>query len=302
MNGVETTIAHEAHGEGIGLHTGRETRIALKPAPAGSGVRFRRIDLSNGKDEDATIVAGPSAVADTRLGVRLARADYSVMTVEHLMAAFALTGVDNVLVEVDGPELPIFDGSVGPFIDLIESAGVKALDTPRRAIEIRAPMRVEDGDRFVEIAPYAGRRVELSIDYADAAIGAASLAFDLGDGGLHRRLASARTFCSRRDIDGMRAAGFAQGGALDNAIVVDGDRILNGPLRDPQEFALHKAVDLIGDFALLGAPVRGLIRAHKPGHDLNTRLVRSIAEATNCHPVRAAARSAAAQTRDLGRQ
>lgn len=284
----QTTLAGTAGGEGTGLHSGEKARLALRPGAASSGIVFRRMDARAGS-AGGIISANPFAIIDARLGVRLANADgASVMTVEHLLSAFALCGVDNAIVEIDGPELPIFDGSAEPFVALIEEAGVKALAAPRHLVAIDAPIKVQDGDRSVEIVPFHCRRIELTIDYPDAAIGRRSIAFNFDDAAALARVASARTFCSLRDVEAMRASGFSLGGSLDNAIVVDGGKILNpSGLRDADEFALHKAADLIGDLALLGAPAIGLVRAVKPGHDLNTRLVRKIAAGT------AAARSKA---------
>lgn len=273
----ETTIARPASRAGTALHCGRTARVTLLPAPAGAGVIFRRKDRAG-----ALIAATPQAVADARLGVRLVNADgVSVMTVEHLLAAAALAAIDNLTVEIDGPELPIFDGSVAPFLNLIRQAGSATLEAPRRPIVIRETLKVESEGRFVTIEPHPSRRFEIAIDYADEAIGRQSLAFDLDrDERALARLARARTFCSAKDIATMRSAGLALGGSLDNAIVVDGRQILNSDgLKERDEFALHKAVDLIGDLALIGRPVIGFVRAEKPGHDLNTRLARKIAEA-----------------------
>lgn len=292
----QTTLSTSAGASGISLHFGVETRIVLHPAPAGSGVAFRRTDLQgeNGAPRPAgetTVRARPQSLADTRLGVRLENAaGVSVMTVEHLMAAFALAGVDNALVEIDGPEIPAFDGSAAPILRLIAQAGLSPLGAAREAFEASAVLRIEDGDRFIELRPACDRRIAISIDFPDAAIGRQSVEFSLDDGAAAARAAAARTFCRLEDVEAMRAAGFARGGSLDNAVVVDGARLLNpGGLRDPEEFALHKALDLIGDLYLLGAPLYGRIRAHKPGHDLNTRLVRRIAADPACARRRAVA-------------
>lgn len=276
----QTTLARAATGFGAALHSGNETRITLRPAPAGSGVVFRRTDLrapdgARLPDAEIAIPARAAFIADTRLGVRLRNAaGATVMTVEHVLAALMLAGVDNAIVDIDGPEPPGFDGSSAPLIALIEEAGVRRLGAAREAIEVRAPVRIEDGDRFVEAAPAAGRRLDVSIEFPEPAIGRQSAALRLDDPADVARLAAARTFCRLHEVEAMRQAGFGLGGSLNNAIVVDGARILNEEgLRDPNEFALHKALDLLGDLSLLGAPLFGQVRAHKPGHDLNTRLV-----------------------------
>lgn len=271
---------------GVGLHTGIAARAVLKPASEDFGVRFLRTDITDQDGaprllHEATISAAPRFVRDTRLGVCLEnQSGVIVRTVEHLMAALRLSGIDNALIEIDGPEIPILDGSAAGFMEALAEAGTAAQTAPRMAFAPHAPIRVESGDRFVEVLPAPATRIEVAIDFRDAAIGRRSVAFSLAEGvELIERLARARTFCSLSEVEAMRAAGFALGGSLENAIVVDGGRLLNpAGLRDPDEFALHKALDLIGDLALLGAPVRGHIRAHKPGHDLNTALARRIAE------------------------
>ncbi len=281
----QTTIAKAASASGMALHAGVETRIVLRPAPAGAGILFRRMDLKGERGvrrpaNETTIAARPQSVVDAKLGVRLQNSSgASVMTVEHLLAGFVLCGVDNALVEVYGPEIPAFDGSTAPIIHLIEQAGVRPLAAAREAIEARANVRVEDGERFIEMSPSESRLIEVSIDFADEAIGRQTIAFSLDEGEAPiARLASARTFCMLRDVEPMQAAGFGRGGSLENSIVVDGGKVLNpSGLRDPQEYVLHKALDLIGDLSLLGAPIYGLIRAHKPGHDLNTRFAKKIA-------------------------
>jgi len=279
---LQTTVSKPVSAEGVALHSGARTRLALHPAVAGAGIAFRRTDVTG---PDNLIRADARRVVDARLGVRLRNdAGVEAMTVEHFLAAASLKGLDNAIVDISAPELPIFDGSLEEFGRLIEEAGLSTQNVPRRRITVKERMRVEDGDRFVEIAPGPGRRIELTIDYPAAAIGRRSVSLDLDDAATRARIVAARTFCTLGDIEGMRAAGFALGGSLENAIVVDGDRILNeGPLRDPDEFALHKAADLIGDLALVGARVEGLVRAHKTGHELNTRLARAISKSV--HPV-----------------
>lgn len=274
---TQTTLIKAGAVEGVGLHSGAPARIALAPAAAGSGIVFRRAGKTPFETPESDIAARPDNVADTRRGVTLKNASgASVMTVEHLLAAFAICGVDNALVEIDGPEVPILDGSAAPFIWLIEDCGLARLEAPREPIIVAAPIREEAGDRFIAVEPYDGRLIEIEIDFADPAIGRQSVSLSLDDAETAmRRLGSARTFCTLGEVEAMRAAGLGLGGSLDNAVVVDGGRLLNEEgLRDPAEFALHKALDLVGDLSLAGAPIVGKITARKPGHDLNTRLAR----------------------------
>lgn len=299
----QTTLASAVYAEGVGLHSGMLARIALRPAGPGDGIVFRRTDLHDGagarlRGADAAVPARPECVAETRRGVTLqSAAGVSVMTVEHLLAALSLAGVDNVCIDVFGPEIPILDGSAAPFLELIEKAGIVGLARPRAPLIVERAVRIEDGARFIAIEPCDRRIVDVEIDFADAAIGRQRVTIDLDDAASALgRIGPARTFCTLRDVDAMRAGGLALGGSLDNAVVVDGDRLVNeGGLRDPMEFALHKALDLVGDLSLVGAPVYGRVRACRSGHDLNTRLARALAEgeAGQCEAALAPARLSA---------
>ncbi len=278
----QTTLAKSGAVEGVGVHSGARVHLSIRPAAAGTGVVFHRADLHHPdgrrfRGAEAEIPARAANVAGTRRGVTLANGHgASVMTVEHLLAALAICGVDNAIVDIHGPEVPILDGSAAPFIWLIEDCGLVSLDAPREMIEITAPVRVEAEGRFIEVAPHDGRLIEIEIDFADPAIGRQSARLSLDDAEeAMRRLGSARTFCTLGEVEAMRAAGLGLGGALDNALVVDGGKVLNGDgLRDPCEFALHKALDLVGDLSLAGAPILGKVTAFKPGHDLNTKVAR----------------------------
>lgn len=269
------TLGAAVGAAGVGLHSGEGAKAVIRPAPPGTGVVFRRTDLDRPLD-DCLVPARADFVAETRLGVTLRnRAGVEAATIEHLLAALFLCGVDNAVVELDGPEAPILDGSGARWAGLVQHSGVVAQDAPRPHLVVDRPYRVESGDRFVEIAPFDGRRVEVFVDYAEAAIGKGRFEASLDDPEARRRILAARTFCARKDVEAMQAAGLALGGSLDNAIVVDGAKILNeGGLRDPDEFVLHKTLDLIGDLALVGAPLVGVIRARKSGHDLHTALAR----------------------------
>ncbi|MEO1013822.1 MAG: UDP-3-O-acyl-N-acetylglucosamine deacetylase [Pseudomonadota bacterium] len=265
---------------GVGLHTGAPVRLTARPASPGGGVTFLREDL----DGAAPIPALWRSVATTRLGTEIVGPDgASVRTVEHVMAALALCGVDDAEIGLDGPEAPILDGSAADFTREIRRVGVVHVDAPRMVFCADAPIEVRDGERSLRLEPFEGRVLDVSISFDAAAIGEQRVEVDLDAGAAALdRLARARTFCQRGEIDAMRADGLALGGSLENAIVVDGAEILNdGELRDPMEFALHKALDLVGDLALLGAPVRGRIVAVRPGHDLNAAFVKRLAEAAS---------------------
>ena len=272
---LQATLQRRVACEGVGLHGGAVVRLALAPAPVGNGVVFRRTDLG------ASIPARFDAVEDTRLCTVLACArDPSVRvgTTEHLMAALAASSIDNVVVEIDGPELPIMDGSAAPFLALIARAGVARQAARRRAIEVRRTVRVEDGEGYVQLSPGAGFSLAVSIDFEAAAIGRQSLSLrQLDRERFKAELADCRTFTMAGDIERLRAAGFARGGSLENAVVVDGASVLNpGGLRRRDEFVRHKMLDAVGDLALAGHPIRGQFTGHRCGHGLNNRLLRRL--------------------------
>lgn len=258
---------------GTGLHSGVRVSLALHPAPAGHGIVFRRSDL--GADIPATF----DRVIDTRLCTVIADGSARVATVEHMMAAFAGAGVDNALVEVDGPELPILDGSAAGFLFLIDCAGVAEQTAPRRAIEVLRPVRVTDGQAFAELLPSrdAALDLSLSISFAAPAIGEQALTRRLTPPMFRADLSRARTFTMAEEVEAMRAAGLARGGSLDNAVVVDGERVLNpGGLRMADEFVRHKMLDAVGDLALIGAPIHGCFAGRRSGHTLNNKLLRAL--------------------------
>jgi UDP-3-O-[3-hydroxymyristoyl] N-acetylglucosamine deacetylase len=279
LNGIhQRTLKAAISCVGTGLHSGRRVRLTLCPAPSGRGIVFRRTDRG------AEVPARFDHVADARLATTLAcpdRPGLCVGTVEHLLAALAGAGVDNAVVELDGPELPILDGSASPWLFLIDCAGViDQADAARRSIEVLRAVRVEDGEAWAELlppGPHEGLEMAASIDFAAAAIGRQSVALRLTQESFRHELASARTFALAEDVGTLRAAGLAQGGTLENAVVVDGGRVINpGGLRMRDEFVRHKLLDAVGDLALAGAPLRARFRAHRPGHALNNRLLRAL--------------------------
>ena len=265
---------------GVALHTGRTVHVGLHPAPADTGIIFRRTDLG------ADIAARFDAVCDTRLCTVLGASDNGgaiVGTVEHLMAALSASGIGNIVVELDGPELPVLDGSAEPWLFLLDCAGVVALEAARTEIEVLRPVRVEEGEAFAELRPGVTACLELSlaIEFSAPAIGRQSLSLALR-GDAFREVARARTFTQAQEIAGLQAAGLAKGGTLENAVVVDGARVLNpSGLRMKDEFVRHKLLDAVGDLALAG-PLRGRFIGYRSGHALNNRLLRALfADAAN---------------------
>ncbi|WP_411820750.1 UDP-3-O-acyl-N-acetylglucosamine deacetylase [Hyphococcus formosus] len=289
------TVQSEIRFSGIGLHTGVDCLAVVRPASANAGLVFRRVDVT---DENNVIPAKPNNVMLASHGTTISNENgCSVSTIEHLLAALALCGVDNAIVDVTGPEIPIFDGSAAHFVCAIRKAGTRAQDDDRQPIVVDQPLKVVDGERWVEVKPSDDRIIDIEIDFGDCLIGRQSLTIDLDDPLIVEKLSSARTFCRLNEVEALRGVGLILGGSLSNSLVVDGDRLLNEePLRDEAEFVLHKALDLIGDLYLLGAPLVGHIRAVRPGHDLNTRLAqavsrenRAMAQPIAQEPVRATA-------------
>ena len=261
---------------GVGLHSGRRVSLMLRPAVAGSGILFRRTDL--GFD----IPARFDRVVDTRLCTALVAEDAPLArigTVEHVMAALAGTGITDALVELDGPEVPILDGSAAPFVFLIDCAGTAALPGAAPVLDVLKPVRVADGEAFAELLPAreAGFTVALAIDFPATAIGRQQLALRVTPAAFRAQLADSRTFALAEEIARLRAAGLAQGGSLANAVVVDGPLVLNpGGLRRPDEFVRHKLLDVVGDLALAGAALSARFVGHRSGHALNNRLLRAL--------------------------
>lgn len=278
----EHTLRHAIHCHGVGLHGGQCVGLSLLPAEAGTGIVFRRLDLG------LEIPARHDRVGDTRLCTLLADPDrpgLRIGTVEHLLAALSACGVDNVVAELDGPEVPVLDGSAAPFVFLIDCAGCTAQPMLRRAIEIMRPVRVEEGEAWAELRPHAAGAavsaptlsLSMRIDFQAAAIGRQSLSLDLSEPGFRAALQHARTFTQVQEIDALRAAGLARGGSLQNAVVVDGARVLNpGGLRMSDEFVRHKMLDAVGDLALAGARLHGRFVGHRSGHRLNNLVLRAL--------------------------
>ncbi len=260
---------------GIALHSGRKTILNLRPAEANTGIHIRRTDLVNGASE---IVVDWSNVVDTQLATTVGN-DHgtTVSTIEHLMSALAGCEIDNLVIEVDGPEIPIMDGSAAPFIGLIECAGVIELEAPRKAIKILKPITVGDGNRSLAILPSDEFSLSFEIDFDNTAMDRQHYAFENLNSDFKADIARARTFCFENEVDALHSAGLALGGSLDNAIVVGEDRILNEEgLRYEDEFVRHKILDCIGDLYLAGGPIIGEVRASRSGHQLNNALLQAV--------------------------
>ena len=277
---VQRTLKASIFCVGVGLHSGRRTQLTLRPMPAGTGILFRRTDLDPSQGP-IDLPARHDHVIDTRLCTVLghpARAELRVGTVEHILAALAGCGVHNVLIEIDGPEVPILDGSSANFVFLIDSAGITEQASCVSRIEVLRTLRVEHGPAFAELRPAAfGFDMALSIDFPVPAIGQQALTLRLSPESFRGELARSRTFTLVQEVEALRAAGLALGGSLDNAIVVDGARVLNPTgLRHPDEFVRHKLLDAVGDLSLAGAELRGRFVAHRTGHALNNRLLRAL--------------------------
>lgn len=267
----QKTLAAAVAFDGIGIHCGTKVSVTLHPAPPGSGIAFRRSDEGGG----TLIPARWDRVVNTRFCTTLVGDGGShVGTVEHLLAALAGCEIDNVVVEVDGPEIPIMDGSAAPFVALIAGAGCEEQDAPRRGIRVRKPVTVSDGRSTASLLPGPGFTLRVEIDFENPIVSRQSLSLALVNGTFKTELAPARTFGFLDQIEQMQAAGLARGGSLENAIVVGGDGILNhGGLRFEDEFARHKALDAVGDLYLAGAPILGAFHGIRSGHDINNKLL-----------------------------
>lgn len=272
---VQTTLKSSVTFTGSGLHTGRIVRMTIQPASAEYGIWFHRTDV---EDCDALIPARWNAVNDTQLCTRIANEDgVSVSTIEHVMAALAGCGVHNALVEIDGPEVPLMDGSSAEFVSRILARGLVQLDAPVRVIEILKPVSVTRGEATATIAPSDRFTIDFEIEFADAAIGHQEKSLDMANGAFVRELCDSRTFCRKADIDAMRAQGKIIGGDMTSAVVVDGDAVMTpGGMRHRDEPVRHKMLDALGDLALAGGPILGRYTGDKAGHALTNLLLREL--------------------------
>lgn len=276
----QKTIAAPITFVGIGLHSGARARLHLRPAPAGHGVTLIRRDLAgNERHFDVHWEAVRGSTLCTAIGNAFG---HQVSTVEHLLSALAALGVDNVVIELDGPEVPIMDGSALPFVDALSNVGVRRLDARRDVIVVRRPVRIQHGASWAELLPDASQRVTVGIDFDAQAIGTQTISIDLTPPVYRREIAPARTFGFAEQLDHLRDRGLALGGSIKNAILVRDGRVANiEGLRFPDEFVRHKVLDVVGDLSLAGAPIVGHYRAHRPGHQLNTDLVTLLMDDTD---------------------
>jgi UDP-3-O-[3-hydroxymyristoyl] N-acetylglucosamine deacetylase len=260
---------------GVGLHTGARVDLTLRPAPADTGIVFHRVDLP----QAIAIPADARNVGDTRLSSSLERDGAKISTVEHLMSALAGLGIDNLHVDVAGPEIPIMDGSAGPFVFLLQSAGIEEQGAPKRFLRINETVEVRQGDKWARFEPHHGFKLDFTIDFPHPVFGLENrhVVIDFAEHSYTKEVSRARTFGFMQDVEAMRAAGLALGGSLQNAIVLDEYRVLNSEgLRYDNEFAKHKVLDAIGDLYLLGHPLIGAYIAFKSGHALNNALARAL--------------------------
>ena len=271
----QRTLRNEIRATGVGLHTGKKVYLALKPAPVDSGIIFCRTDL----EPPVEIKAQATSVGDTRLSTALFNGDVRVSTVEHLMAALAGLGIDNAYIEVSAPEVPIMDGSAGPFVFLIQSAGIVEQDAPKKFIRILREVSLRDGDKVASFLPFDGFKVNFTIDFDHPVFKGRKVdaEIDFSSASFIKEVSRARTFGFMHELEYLRSQGLVQGGSFDNAIVVDEYRILNEDgLRYDDEFVKHKILDAIGDIYLLGNNLIGEFRARKSGHALNNQVVRQL--------------------------
>jgi len=270
---VQNTLKTPAAFAGLGLHGGQPVRMVVHPAPADHGVWFRRTDVA---DRDSRIAARWDAVTPSRLCTVIENADgVSVSTIEHVMAALAGFAIHNAMIEIDGPEVPILDGSSVPFIEGFLAVGIEEQDLPVRAVRILKSVEVRDGDAVARLEPADMLEIDFRIDFEDEAIGVQSRRLNMANGAFVRELSDSRTFCRQSDVDAMRARGLALGGTLENAVVFDGDQVLSpGGLRHSDEPVRHKMLDAVGDLALAGGPILGRYVGERAGHALTNRLLR----------------------------
>ncbi len=273
----QRTLKKSVQATGVGLHTGEKVYLTLRPAPANSGIVFRRVD----KSPAVEVRAEAYAVNDTRLSTCLEANGARVATIEHLMSAFAGLGVDNAYVDLTSPEVPIMDGSAGTFIFLLQSAGIEEQPAAKKFIRIKKPVEVKDGDKWVRFDPFNGYKLTFTINFTHPVIANTpqTVVVDLGEHSYIREISRARTFGFMHEVEYMRSQGLGHGGNLDNAIVMDEYRVINPDgLRFEDEFVRHKVLDAIGDLYLLGHPVIGAFSGYKSGHALNNALLRALLE------------------------
>ena len=275
MKNHQTTIVRSVSCSGTGLHSGLPATLVIKPAAINHGIVFRRSDVEGA---DAIVPARYDLVGSAFYGSTLKNAaGVEVRTVEHLMAALSAIGIDNALIEIDGPEVPIMDGSAAPFMALVESAGMQSQAAVRHYLRVLRPVEVVEGDKVARLLPYDGYQIDCDIVFDAEAIGRQRFVFEVSAGVFRRDVAAARTFTQAKDIEALRAHGLAQGGSLENAVVVDGGEVLNPEgVRFADECVRHKALDVLGDLALAGKPLLARFEGVKMGHAMNNKVLRAL--------------------------
>jgi UDP-3-O-[3-hydroxymyristoyl] N-acetylglucosamine deacetylase len=272
---LQKTLSQKVSVSGTGVHSGKKTNLTIKPAPENHGIKFRRVDLPGTQDIPAIF----KMVVDTSLATVLGINGTIISTIEHLMASFAGLGIDNALVEVDDYEIPIMDGSAWIFTQLIEKAGIEKQTAPKHFIIVKEPIKVTESDKSVVIYPEPMFKITCKIDFSHPLIGKQEIIFDRAKNNFGKEISQARTFGFVKDLELLKKFSLAKGGSLDNAIVIDKDRILNKEgLRYPDEFVRHKLLDSLGDFSLLGMPIQGHIITHKSGHAMNHLFIKKLLE------------------------
>jgi len=269
---------------GVGLHTGARVELVLRPAPPNTGIVFHRVDL----ERPVAIHADALHVGETRLSSTLKHDGASISTVEHVMSALAGLGIDNLHIDIAGPEIPIMDGSAGPFVFLLQSAGIVEQDAPKRYLRVLLPVEVKDGDKWARFDPFDGFKLDFTIDFPHPMFGSENrhVVIDFAEHSYVKEVARARTFGFMQEVEAMRAAGLGLGGSLQNAVVLDEYRVLNSEgLRYDNEFVKHKVLDAIGDLYLLGHPLIGQYTAFKSGHGLNNAVARALLARTDAFEI-----------------
>ena len=273
----QNTLSRDVATSGVGIHTGQRIGLRLLPAPENTGVVFRRTDCGG-----IEIPALASEVTSVELATTLGRDDVTISTVEHLLAALRICDVDNVIIELDGPEVPILDGSALPFIRLIDATGIRHQNATRRIFVVTAPLTVSLGGKSIRVSPYPGLRVSYAIDFAHSAIGHQQIDLELNREVFERELAAARTFALERDVQFLRQRGLGRGGHADNCVIFADDGPANTTLRFSDEPVRHKALDAVGDLALLGAPLWGHVEVERGGHQVHYSMTEALRSRTDC--------------------
>ena len=280
---LQRTIRKSAEVKGIGIHKGQEAKITFRPAPPSTGIHFVRTDLK----EKLGIKTKVENVKTTQMATTIGKDSAYISTVEHCLSVFTAYRIDNLIVEVDGPEVPIVDGSAEPFLNALLAAGFIEQESPRQYAYIKEHIQLGDGEKYAYIAPYNGLRVTCTIDFSHPCIGLQTLDIDINEGSFKSEIARARTFGFMKDVEALQKMGLGLGGSLDNAIILDDERILNpNGLRFKDEFVRHKILDALGDLATAGFPIMGHVVLYKAGHDVMNKLIKLFTNSPSCYEVK----------------